>query len=204
MPADSEYNHIREMQFQLGDQIVQVCTKPGIPNWDRLSPSATLLADYLEPSGVHKLMLFGCGQGAPVVYLAQKLSRGLVRAYDIYFLSYQLTEKTILANGYRASGMQQVEKIFSKTGAADIQLGTSMQNFSSIDDACDTIAIILPKGRQLIRRWLLGAYHALPAGGCLYLTGAGDEGIQPAIKDAYEIFGNSTILGYRKGCRVTR
>src|SRR3989337_2296292 len=99
MPPDLQYNQTIEMRFQLSDQTIPVFTKQGIPDWDRLSPSATILADYLDLSGVKKMLLYGCGHGAMVVYLAQKMKQGLLLATDSFFLSHQLTEKTIKANG---------------------------------------------------------------------------------------------------------
>jgi 16S rRNA (guanine1207-N2)-methyltransferase len=71
-------------------------------------------------------------------------------------------------------------------------------------DQFDAAIIILPKGRKVARRWLLQAYHWLADSGILYLAGANDEGIQSVAKDASELYGETNVLGYKKGSRIYR
>ena len=68
----------------------------------------------------------------------------------------------------------------------------------------DTVVVEIPKGRQLIRRWLVEAFNALRMDGYLYLAGSNEQGIHSAIKDAEALFGGKSILGYKKGNRVAR
>lgn len=70
--------------------------------------------------------------------------------------------------------------------------------------AYHTVVIDLPKGRKLARRWLVEAWGALQLDGELYLAGANLAGIRSVIQDAGDVFGNATVLAYRKGCRVAR
>jgi 16S rRNA (guanine1207-N2)-methyltransferase len=60
----------------------------------------------------------------------------------------------------------------------------------------------IPKGRGLIRRWLVEAHAALRPGGKLYLAGPNDLGVQPAIADAEALFGLAMQLGYKQRNRV--
>lgn len=71
-------------------------------------------------------------------------------------------------------------------------------------DRFDAAIIILPKGRKVARRWLLQAHQWLASSGILYLAGANDEGIQSVAKDASELFGETNVLGYKKGSRIYR
>jgi 16S rRNA G1207 methylase RsmC len=112
MPPDLQYYHVIEMHFRLADQTIPVFTKPGIPSWDNISPSVTLLADSLDLFEIQKMFLVGFGHGALVVYFAQKMGQGLLVATDDYFLSHQLTEKTLIANGFTLIRTDQQGQLF--------------------------------------------------------------------------------------------
>jgi 16S rRNA (guanine1207-N2)-methyltransferase len=171
---------------KLAGQTVQFISKPGLPAWDRVSPSATLLAQVVQPHPADRLMLLGCGHGALAAVLARQVTQGQVWATDNLATATAMTRQTLAAN--------QVSNayVFSTPG------------LPAPETEFDKLIMLLPKGRKLARRWLLQAYAALAPGGEFYLAGANDEGIQAVLKDASELFGEAGILGYKKGNRAAR
>jgi 16S rRNA (guanine1207-N2)-methyltransferase len=66
----------------------------------------------------------------------------------------------------------------------------------------DFALIELPKGRSVMRRCLAQAFRALKPGAPLWLAGAKDLGVEPAIKDAAALFGPGSAPIYKKGSRL--
>jgi 16S rRNA (guanine1207-N2)-methyltransferase len=183
-PKD-EYYCPRQLTAMLGGAPVQVVTKLGLPDWDGLSPAADLLADLVAVSAGEKTLAFGVGCGAWSVPLARRAGAANLRLTDASILAWQMAALTFQANDLaEPSFWHPAQEPAGGPFAAAV--------------------IELPKGRKLARRWLRQAYDALQPGGALYLGGANDAGVQAAIKDAGELFGNAAVLGYRKGCRVAR
>jgi 16S rRNA (guanine1207-N2)-methyltransferase len=106
---------------------------------------------------------------------------------DVSFLAIQATQLTLRAN--KATNFQSY---------IDANLILDHKNIF------DVAAMLLPKGRKLGQRWLLEAYNALQVGGKFYLAGDNHQGIRPLMNDASSLFGEGTLLGYKKGCRAAR
>ncbi|HZH04573.1 MAG TPA: methyltransferase [Myxococcaceae bacterium] len=178
---------MRTFTAALGGTAITFASKPGLPHWDALSPASELLAETAELSSATRVQVMGSGHGALAAFVAARVGEGRVRVSDLTTLALDATEKTLQMNGFRKA---EVAREIALTPEA---VGTF-----------DTVLIELPKGRKLIRRWLLEAHLALKPGGTLYLAGANDEGIQPAIADAAALFGGATQLGYRRRHRVAQ
>jgi 16S rRNA (guanine1207-N2)-methyltransferase len=168
-------------------QTLQVVSKPGLSNWDRITPATVLLAETVEAPPAARVLLLGCGHGALGVALARQVPDGHVALMDTNFIALAMAEQTLKANE-----------------AANAQVQPAISVLPEQAGAFDTVVMELPKGRKLARRWLVEARAALKPGGELYLAGANEQGIQSAIQDAAALFGGAAVLRYKKGNRVAR
>lgn len=66
----------------------------------------------------------------------------------------------------------------------------------------DTALLITPKGREYARAQLMTAMQALKQGGDLYIGGPNKGGAKSVISDAQQLFGNCTVLDFKKSHRV--
>ncbi len=186
-PTGFPYYHTTRFSAVLGGQQIAVVSKPGLPEWDIIAPAAELLGNLVRPVHGENLLLLGCGHGALAAALAQQIAPGLVWATDDHIIALEMTSITAQAN--------QVN---------NLRLLSQIDLPAELTEACQQVVMLLPKGRNLARRWLLQAWQALPPEGTFYLAGAKIEGIEPAIKDAQALFGEGSILGYKKGNRCAR
>jgi 16S rRNA (guanine1207-N2)-methyltransferase len=183
----SKYNQVKEFTFTLRGEPVRVFSKPGIPNWDRLTPTSQLLADNVRLNPSDKVFLSGSAHGALAVCLARLIPQGSLQVSDTNLICVRLTAQTLNANAIQNAQILE------------------MTPFPAEEAGCfDNVVMELPKGRKLARRWLAEAFTGLKKEASLYLAGSNQEGIQPAIKDGFELFGNSYLLSYQKGSRVAR
>jgi 16S rRNA G1207 methylase RsmC len=171
----------------LRGQTLQIVSKPGLSNWDRVTPATVLLAETAEAAPDAQVLQLGCGHGALGAALARQVPGGRVALMDIDFIALTMAEQTLEANGVANAQVQPAISVLPD-GAGTF----------------DTVAMELPKGRKLARRWLVEAQAALKPGGALYLAGANEQGIRPAIQDAAALFGEAAVLRYKKGNRVAR
>jgi 16S rRNA (guanine1207-N2)-methyltransferase len=171
----------------LHGQTLQIVSKPGLSNWDRVTPATVLLAETVEAAPDARILQLGCGHGAVGVALARQVPDGHVVLMDIDFIALTMAGQTLEANG-----------------VANAQVQPAISVLPDGAGAFDAVAMELPKGRKLARRWLVEAQAALKPGGALYLAGANEQGIQPAIQDAAALFGGAVVLRYKKGNRVAR
>jgi 16S rRNA (guanine1207-N2)-methyltransferase len=171
----------------LNGQALQIVSKPGLSNWDRVTPATVLLAGTVEAAPAARVLQLGCGHGALGVALARQVPGGHVTLMDTDFIAVTMAEQTLKVNG-----------------AANAQVRPAISVLPDGAGAFDTVVMELPKGRKLARRWLVEAQAALKPGGELYLAGANEQGIQSAIRDAAALFGGAAVLRYKKGNRVAR
>ena len=180
-----QHPYYREATFDapLGNGNVRIVTKPGIGNWERISPAAMLLAEAVQTTPEARVLLLGCGHGALGVTLARIASQGSVLLVDANYTATTMAARTLAANG-----------IINAAVAADpatIEAGTF-----------DVAVLEAPAGRKFARRWLVAAQVALKAGGVLYLAGPKAEGIESLIGDARKLFGQGATLTYRDHNRI--
>lgn len=185
--SHTPYTQVHEFKSLIRGQALTFITKPGIPNWDQITPAGILLAENVRFSGGSRGLLLGCGHGALGVILARQNPHGRLWLMDTNHIALKMAELTLQAN----------QVITARIHPEISVLPAGSQTF-------DTVIIDLPKGRKLAQRWLVEAYAALRENGELYLAGANGDGIQSVIKDATALFGNVSILAYKKGNRIAR
>jgi len=185
--SQSAYYQTRTFPITLGEQAIKLISKPGIPDWDSVSPAQQLLADTVKPASDARMLLLGCGSGALAVALARQAQAGSVALLDSNLIALAMAERTLQANNVTNARVRSAISLLpEQAGAFDVAL------------------IIIPNDRRLTRRWLVEASVALAAGGELYIAGANDHGIRSAIGDAEALFGNANVLGYKHGNRVAQ
>jgi 16S rRNA (guanine1207-N2)-methyltransferase len=178
---------IRKLSLKLGKEQIDVVTKPGLPEWDLVSPSIQLLAEYARINPADAVLIYGCHQGSLGVFLSRHQPKCQISITDDNCTVLEMTRMTLVAN-----------KILSVNILTFVDLQQEQyQKF-------DAVLLQLPKGRQLARRWLFQAFNALVDGGNLYLSGSNHTGIQSVVKDAKELFGSGQIIAYKKGNRIAQ
>jgi 16S rRNA (guanine1207-N2)-methyltransferase len=181
------YQESCEFTFHLGGQEIHYVSKPGLPFWDEIKPSASLLAEYPHPQNQDRLLWLGCGCGAAVTTLALRFPGVEFWLMDDNIIALQMAAQTLKLNLI-----------------SNAQIHPEISVLPEQDEAFDLVVIDLPKGRKLAQHWLAEAWHALRNKGHLYLAGANSLGIQTIIKDARMLYGSPTILDYMKGNRIVR
>ena len=185
--SSQPYEQLKQFQLKLYNELVEVVSKPGLPDWDQLLPSTELLAEHLRLLPTDHVLLFGSHHGALSVFIARHLPLGRLSVIDNNYKVLEMVRKTLEVN----------DILF-------VDLITDIELPQGGNQSYDTVIIQIPKGRKLTRRWLLQAYHSLKLGGNLYIAGSNKSGIQSCIKDALEIYGNGRVLAYKKGYRVSQ
>jgi 16S rRNA (guanine1207-N2)-methyltransferase len=187
MHTYQSYDQPVQFIFKIGGEEIEVISKPGLPDWDKLLPSTLLLALNARLHKGDNVLLIGSHQGALGIFLARHLIDGKLTIMDNSYIALQMTDKTMALND-----IQSVNLITS------IDLPVHDHNLYN------SVLVQIPKGRKLARRWLIQAYYALIDGGYCYIAGSNNLGIQSIIKDACELFGTSSILAYKKGNRIAQ
>jgi 16S rRNA (guanine1207-N2)-methyltransferase len=174
-------------QTELKGRLIYYVSKPGLPNWNQISPSMELIAEnvFIPPDA--RILYIGSRHGAGAVALARQARHKELWLYETNHIALPMAKRTFDLN-----------LVGNVTICDEIDLPeTQKQSF-------DVVIIDLPKGRLLAQNWLLKADEALKVGGHLYLAGSNNYGIQTVIKDAESLLGASGILGYKKGNRIVR
>jgi 16S rRNA (guanine1207-N2)-methyltransferase len=185
--SPAAYYQTRAFSITLGGQSIKIISKPGIPNWDNVSPAQQLLADAIKPAASARMLLLGCGSGALGAALARQAHAGSAALLDSSWIALAMAERTLNANNVTNARVHfTISLLPEQAGAFDIA------------------TIVVPNDRKLTRRWLVEAYAVLKQGGELYIAGANDHGIRSAIGDAEALFGNANVLGYKHGNRVAQ
>lgn len=179
-----DYESMQEVSGKIAGLSISFFSKPGLPSWSQISASTHLLAENIKPIWEDKILVLGSGHGALAATLGKQVDVNHLTVMDIDQLALNCTERTLHANGVHQF---------------NICSSISLLPQSAVTFSC--IALDIPKGRKLMRRWLTEAYYLLLPKGNLYLSGANDQGIQSAIKDAQELFGNAVTIAYKKGNR---
>jgi 16S rRNA (guanine1207-N2)-methyltransferase len=180
------YTKTTEFQATILGISLRVISKPGLPQWESVSPTAHLLAEAFDPT--HKrVALLGCGHGALAVALAKHAPALELTLCDAWAIALAMAAKTLQANGVRGVQISQAASLLP-AGAGQF----------------DCVVIDQPQSRALARRWLAEAHGLLREGGILLLAGPNELGIQSVIDDADALFGTAGLLAYKRKCRVVR
>jgi len=175
------------MKLRLSDETIEVASKPGMPDWGKISPVTTLIAEKIVLPKDARVLYLGYGNGAGAITIARQLTEGQLWLCDINYIAIQMAAETLHLN-----------QAVNARIVADINLPSELEN------SCDTVIIEIPKGRKLAQRWLAQAFQALRTGGILYLGGANRQGINPLVSDSEMLFGEPAVIGYKKGNRLVR
>jgi 16S rRNA (guanine1207-N2)-methyltransferase len=131
------------------------------------------------------------------------MALSLLDAADPNLITLQMTARSLEMAGVQNARLR-VDGGITGVEPPEFVAAGDLVATSSGEGAYDAILILQPKGRSLLRRWLLEARSVLKPGGSLFLAGANDEGIQAGVKDAGQVFGQGVVLAYQKGCRVVK
>lgn len=164
---------------------LRVVSRPGFARWNEVDPATHLLAEHVVLRADARVLLLGGGHGALAAALARELPQGSLLLHDPNWIALQCAEQTLTLNQ-----------------ASTAQVSDAIEPLPDEPQSYDVAIILPPKSRALARRWLLRAHAALKPGGMCYLSGSNDEGIQSLIGDLGALFGQTGVLGYRKGNRV--
>jgi 16S rRNA (guanine1207-N2)-methyltransferase len=185
----STYYQAIQSEIYLSGETIHLITKPGLPAWERTLPSAELFTENISLRGQERVLLQGCPHGAVAVILARQLPTGSLWIRNNSIIALNMSLQTLAAN--------QVENAH-----VPIDNDFHAQLPPELIDSFDIVAMQLPKGRKLARRWLVESQRTLKPGGIFYLVGANDQGIQSLGKDLRDLYGNIALLGYKKGNRI--
>ncbi len=181
------YQSPQKFTATLNGRAIRFFSRPGIPNWQTVQPSTVLLAENVQAVTGEHLLWIGSYHGAAVASLAQRFPLTQLSILENNEIARQLTRQTLQANQVHNAVM--IDEISVLPAQAE-------QFVAAVID--------LPKGRRLLQRYLIEAWHALKPGSFLFLSGANDLGVHSAVKDAATLFGEGTNLAYRKGNRIVR
>jgi len=167
----------------VGGREIRVATRPGLPSWEDVEAPNQLIAAQARLSPEERVLICPCGHGALGVWACGETSPHLVRQCDTNILAVEAARATLRANACEGARVEA-----SLPGADQ----------GPVDVAC----LLLPKGRDLTRLYLLRLWEALRPGGRLYVAGPNRGGIKPAIADASALYGGGLTLAYKGGSRV--
>ncbi len=162
-----------------------VVHRPGLPGAWPADVAALLLAETVSVERGAAVVHFHSGAGL-VGVVAAALGAGAVTMADPHIVAVEAARRTAAANGFPDLPVHHSH-------------GTS--HFQP-DRPADLVVARLPKGHLPALQTIWDAWKVLRPGGRLYLAGANDEGIRPALRQAGELFGQVETLAYRKGHRV--
>src|SRR5438045_8710734 len=94
----SPYYQPRAFSATLGGQAIKIISKPGIPDWDSVSPAQQLLASTVKPADGARMLLLGCGPGALGVVLARQAHTGSAALLDSSWIALAMAERTLNVN----------------------------------------------------------------------------------------------------------
>src|SRR3954471_17259455 len=92
------YYQTRASSIALGGQAIKIISKPGIPDWDSVSPAQQLLADAVKLTADARMLLLGCGPGALGAALARQAHAGSAALLDSSWIALAMAERTLNAN----------------------------------------------------------------------------------------------------------
>lgn len=172
---------------RLRGQNVTIYTKPGMPHASAPDPMAVRMAEQLELDPEAELLALNCGVGLSGISAGMQ-DAGKIWLADTNVVAVASARRTLSANGPIRT------EVFVSSGTSHVP-----------ETACfDAVTLRLPKGRHLALQLLLDGFNALRPGGHFYLAGANEDGIKSHTRHVEQLFGNSVILGYRKGGRIVR
>ena len=187
MNDEFDYYSTRLLTADFGSAPFRYYSKPGLPDWDTISPSLSLLATNARPSPDDHVWCLNCGPGALAVSIAKMVPDGACIVADNDVLVITCLQQTQVENHIQ-----------------NIHIIKEPEFLSQRSELPDLALLNIHKGRNLNRRSILQVWQTLKPGGRLLIAGANDQGVQSVIKDAALLFQNTSLLAYKKGNRVAQ
>lgn len=181
----NDYTKIAVNQFTWQTETLHYASRPGLIDNEAASPTTLLLAEQVALLSPGDCLILGSSSGLLPIITARRFPEHTIWALNHSWIACQMTRQTLALNQ-----------------ASNVYLPTEISVLPVKAESFQAVLIALPKGRRLAQRWLLEAYQALEMGGKLFLAGANDQGIQSVTRDATSLFGNTTVLAFKKGCRL--
>ncbi|MBC7236357.1 MAG: methyltransferase [Chloroflexi bacterium] len=177
----TSYLQEHTLETDLAGEKIHIITRPGFPDWDRVTQATELLVDRALLGSNERVLVFPCGHGALGVWAARCVGASRVFLRDTNIIAARVARRTCDANDCQA-----------------VDVAAALPEPDSVEVALVT----LPKGRDFARLVLLSAARALVRGGRLYLAGANRAGIKSVARDVEALLGPGRLLGYKGGHRA--
>ena len=187
MKAGFDYHSTRLLAADIANQPIRYYSKPGLPGWDTISPALILLAAHAKPSPQDRVWCLNCGPGALAVAISKLVPDG-----------------TCIVSDYDALVITCIKQTQAEFYIPNLHIIQAPILFPPPGEPPDLALLNIHKGRNLNRRIILEVWQTLKPGGRLLIAGANDQGVQSVIKDAAQLFQNTTILAYKKGNRIAQ
>lgn len=162
-----------------------VITKPGVFGWQEIDPATALLIAHMQVEAQDTVLDLGCGCGVIGLAAAWMAPQGRVYMVDCNVVALDCAQRTV----------EQNRLVNAEVRAGDV--ADAVRNITF-----DVVATHLPRGREVAHQFIIDAATVLRPGGRFYLAGHNETGIKPFVEFAGQVFGNSSVLAYKKGCRV--
>jgi 16S rRNA (guanine1207-N2)-methyltransferase len=179
----SSYRRPREHIITLAEQQFTVYDRQGMDAWQDQAPAADLIARHATLAPGDRILVGPSGHGGLAAWAASIAGANNVTCVDSSQIAAAVSRLTLDANGYEA---------------AQVRMGVPRQE----DAPYDAYLMLLPKGRDLARLWLLNGALAVRPGGSILLAGPNRGGIQSVARDAAMPLGSGHLMSYRASNRV--
>ncbi|HEY66506.1 MAG TPA: methyltransferase [Caldilineae bacterium] len=156
---DENYFRYRPITVEIGDQKLELISKPGIFSWDRLDEGTRLLLEHFQVEPRDVVLDVGCGYGVIGIVAAMRAPQGRVYMVDSNIIAVEAARRSVAHNQ-----LSNVEVILGD-GPAAIR-----------DVLCDVVATNPPfhAGRDIdysiAHRFIQQARPRLKRGGRFYLV----------------------------------
>ncbi|HSB67174.1 MAG TPA: methyltransferase, partial [Anaerolineales bacterium] len=96
--SSAPYTQIQRISVILGEEQVELITKPGLPKWDIFSPTTNLLIENADIQPGDSILLYGGHLGVLAVYLTRRYPLARIFATDHLHTSLEMTRQTLEVN----------------------------------------------------------------------------------------------------------
>lgn len=173
----------QQLAIALGDREYVATMQQGLIDPRENQPAAALIADHIRLEAGNRVLIGPCGDGLLGAWAADRLGDSNVLCMDSNAIATETARQNLAANGHSA-----------------VRVSSTVPNHT--DGPYDLFLMLLPKGRDLARLWLLNGALATRRGGHIVIAGPNSGGIQSFAHDAASLLGDGRLLGYRRGHRA--